>query len=339
MSTISVIIPTLNRPALLSDAIASALHQSRAPDEIIVVDDGSSPPVNVDDLVSQFGDKIRVIRNEKSQGLAWGRNQGVEAARGDYIAHLDDDDLFAPEALEECASLLDEDPALELVFIGVKGFGSSAEYFNRVHPVGVSKVIEQGGGRLLREDVFVFDNHIIHGLLNHVPMPFQRLMTRRPIWQKVSRLRNRSYQLAFGLPSEADAKHLVRGTMRDSEWALYAGIACNKLALLNKALYLQRCEGQGGSSQPAMKQKHIQQAVAIKTVLYELAKRDDKFRSFREIMTINLAHTYFSSAYDCIDARLYGRSLNYLWHAVLLRPSIKQLRLLAKLAIHYAFKK
>ncbi len=335
VSSISVIIPTLNRPSLLAEAVDSALNQSRMPEEIIVVDDGSVPPVDGDDLVARFGDTVRVIRNEVSQGLAWARNQGAEAARGDYLVHLDDDDLYAPELLAECASLLDEDPQLELVFIGVEGFGRSAEHFNRVHPAGTAKVIEQGGGRPWRDTVYVFGDRLIHGLLNRVPMPFQRVMARRTVWQAVTRLRYRSYQRTFALASEQQAREMIRGTLRDSEWALYAGLTCRKTALLNKPLYRQRCEAQGRSSKPEMRQKHLQQSVIIKSALNDLAQGDEQFRGLRKPIRESLSKAYFDAAYECMHERLYRPSFRYLWHTARLGPRLVHIKLFAKLALNY----
>lgn len=130
MNSISVIVPTLNRPALLLQAVESAARQTQAPLEILVVDDGSAPAVDVAALGRAFGGIVRVLRNEQPQGLAWARHQGAAEARGDYVVQLDDDDLFSPSLVADCAAVLDAEPSIELAFIGVKGFGRAAEHFN-----------------------------------------------------------------------------------------------------------------------------------------------------------------------------------------------------------------
>lgn len=333
MKSISVIVSTLNRPALLLEAIQSAVRQSRAPAEVIVVDDGSKPPVDRGALVTRLGPVVRVIRNTESQGLAWSRHQGVEAAIGDYVVHLDDDDVYAQDLISSSAALLDADPALELVFLGVKGFGSGAEHFDRVHPLGVAKVIAQGAGMAQGNDTYAFDGRLVRGLLNQVPMPFQRVMARRVAWLKVSALRVAAYRSAFGLASDAEARALIRGTLRDSEWAVYAAIACSRLALVDKPLYLQRCEGQGGSSQPAMRQKHIAQAVIIKSVMNKAAAVQPEMQPYRRHIRENLARTHFDAAYELMNAGVYCSAFQYLGTSFLLAPRIRHMKLLARLCL------
>jgi hypothetical protein len=331
MSTISVIIPTLNRYDLVREAIESATHQSRPPAEVIVVDDGSEPHVDADAFAREFGGIVRVLRNERPQGLAWARHQGVEAAHGDYIVHLDDDDLFSRSLIEDCAATLDADPSIELVFIGVKGFGRSAEHFNRVHPAGTARVVQQGSGAVWRNGVYIFGPDLFRGLLSQVPMPFQRIMVRREMWHKVSRLRLAAYQTALGLASPAVARDRIRGTLRDSEWALYAALACRKTALIDCPIYLQRCDGQGRSSQGQMRQKHIRQNVEIRTVLTQASRSLPELRAFRPQIAQDLAKTHFDAAYEFIDLGQYAMGLHHLGQAVRLAPSLKAAKLLLKL--------
>jgi glycosyltransferase involved in cell wall biosynthesis len=96
-ASVSVIITTYNQAQFIADAVSSALKQTLAPLEVIVVDDGS-----IDDTPSRlqaFGDRITVIR-QRNQGVAASRNTGVAAARGELLAFLDGDDLWQPEKLE-----------------------------------------------------------------------------------------------------------------------------------------------------------------------------------------------------------------------------------------------
>ncbi len=96
---VSVVIPTFNRAAFLPSAVRSALEQTLREIEVIIVDDGSTDATP--EVCRSFvaGDsRIRVIR-QANRGLAAARNAGVAAARADWIAFLDDDDLWVPEAL------------------------------------------------------------------------------------------------------------------------------------------------------------------------------------------------------------------------------------------------
>lgn len=298
MSLISVIIPTLNRPALLREAIVSVMAQTLPADEIIVVDDGSQPPVDETSLKSEFGPLVRVLRNPEPQGLAWVRNQGAMAATGKYVAHLDDDDLFAPETLAECTALLEADLALELVFVGVEGFGASSEYFNRVQSSGVARVIDQGGGREVEPGIVVFGKDLLGGLLKQVPSALQHVVARREVWERVSRLRLKAYQKATGLASEDEAMGLIRGPLRDSEWALYAGVVCSKTALNNRPRYLARCEGQGTSSQPSNRERHVDQQILIKETLYRSSSMLPAFSPWRGRIREDLGKTFFDAAYQ-----------------------------------------
>ena len=95
---VSVVIPTRNRARLLSNTLRSALEQRDVELEVIVVDDGSddeTPAV----LVGVDDPRLRVVRLERARGPNGARNAGIEAAVGEWIAFLDDDDLWAPAKL------------------------------------------------------------------------------------------------------------------------------------------------------------------------------------------------------------------------------------------------
>ena len=98
--SISVVIPTRNRAQLLRLAVASALSQSLKIQEVIVVDDASDD--DTDAVVLSFNDaRIRHIRNDFPLGAGACRNVGIEAARGDMVAFLDDDDIWFTDKLEK----------------------------------------------------------------------------------------------------------------------------------------------------------------------------------------------------------------------------------------------
>ena len=99
MPEISIIIPTRNRGSLLaSRALPSALAQEGVDQEVVVVDDGSS-----DDTVARLAAwddaRIRVVRVDGPHGVSIARNAGIAAARGEWLAFLDDDDVWAPTKL------------------------------------------------------------------------------------------------------------------------------------------------------------------------------------------------------------------------------------------------
>lgn len=114
---VSVIIPTYNRSRIVLRAIESVLHQTFTDYEIIVVDDASSDDTE-EVITGRYGDKIIFIKKAENKGLATARNTGIQASRGVYIAHLDDDDEWLPEKLAAQVKLIRQNPSLGLVYCG-----------------------------------------------------------------------------------------------------------------------------------------------------------------------------------------------------------------------------
>jgi glycosyltransferase involved in cell wall biosynthesis len=96
---ISVIIPTARRPRLLLRAVNSVIAQSSSDLEVVVVIDGPDPETTR--VLNDIDDhRLRVIENPKSLGGAGARNVGIKAARGEWVAFLDDDDEWVRAKLE-----------------------------------------------------------------------------------------------------------------------------------------------------------------------------------------------------------------------------------------------
>ncbi|PVA06706.1 glycosyltransferase family 2 protein [Thalassorhabdomicrobium marinisediminis] len=99
---LSVVIPSKDRPLMVRHAVQTALTQLHDGDEVIVVDDGSTSPIE-DSLNSGLGagaSNVKVLRHATPQRSAAARNTGVAAASNDMIVFLDDDDAFAPGYLD-----------------------------------------------------------------------------------------------------------------------------------------------------------------------------------------------------------------------------------------------
>ena len=95
---VSVVIPTRDRPELLALTLRSVRWQEGVSMEVLVVDDGAGPAAPA--VIGQLGDeRFRLLRNIGPAGVSGARNTGIAAARGRWIAFLDDDDLWAPDKL------------------------------------------------------------------------------------------------------------------------------------------------------------------------------------------------------------------------------------------------
>ena len=111
MPSISVIIPVFNGEEFLERAIQSVLDQDLQPDELIVVDDGSTDQTA---SIARRYPKIKYIY-QANQGPPAARNHGLEKAKGELIAFLDADDQWLPQKLSQQVAFLQSNPAIGYV--------------------------------------------------------------------------------------------------------------------------------------------------------------------------------------------------------------------------------
>ena len=109
----SVVIAVHDGERFLGAAIESVLRQTRAVDEILVCDDGSSD--GSVELARGYGERVRLLR-QANRGVAAARNRALRAASGELIAFLDQDDEWEPEHLGVLAGRLERDTSLGLVY-------------------------------------------------------------------------------------------------------------------------------------------------------------------------------------------------------------------------------
>lgn len=118
---VSIIIPTYKNRGNLKDSIVSVLKQDYENIEIIVVDDNSPESrerQETERLMDEFesNQKVNYLRHPENKNGAAARNTGIRAAKGEYIAFLDDDDLFLPEKLTKQVAYLDEHSEFDAVY-------------------------------------------------------------------------------------------------------------------------------------------------------------------------------------------------------------------------------
>lgn len=107
---VSVIIPTHNTQNYIAKAIESALSQTIADIEVIVVDDASTDATV--DIAKQFSDsRLQIFVNQQNLGAGLTRNFGLQKAKGEWIALLDSDDWYAPERLENLLQIANKKDA------------------------------------------------------------------------------------------------------------------------------------------------------------------------------------------------------------------------------------
>lgn len=125
MARVSVIVPTRNGARFIGDTIASIARQSFPPDEIVLVDDGST-----DDSVARACAASALVRVVATPGLgpAGARNAGIRAATGDLLGFLDHDDLWVPEKLAWQLDLLAREPAIDVVVGQLRSFRDGGDW-------------------------------------------------------------------------------------------------------------------------------------------------------------------------------------------------------------------
>jgi glycosyltransferase involved in cell wall biosynthesis len=112
---VSVIIPTYNREAFLTEAIDSVLRQTWKDLETIVVDDGSTDGSR--DVLRRYGHRITPFYN-RNEGPSKARNFGTSKARGRFLAFLDSDDLWEPNKLDVQMGVFESHPEVSMVCCG-----------------------------------------------------------------------------------------------------------------------------------------------------------------------------------------------------------------------------
>ncbi|MCP3959634.1 MAG: glycosyltransferase [bacterium] len=181
--TISVVVRTRGRPELLAEALCSLAESTYRRADVVVVNDGGEPPV-----IEDFPLPLEVVNLAENRGRAAAANAGVAAARGDFVAFLDDDDLVEPEHLATLAGL-------------VRAEGVRVAYTDAA--VGVYELDGESGWRCSERrvpysrdfdpELLLFDNYI----------PFNTLVIERRLFEEVGNLDER-------LPFFEDWDFLIR---------------------------------------------------------------------------------------------------------------------------------
>lgn len=121
--SVSVLICTYNYARFLYKCLDTVCNQTRPPDEVIVVDDGSTD--GTDDVVRRFPDVRYIRQNHEGKSAAF--NRAVRESTGDIICHLDADDFWMPDKLERVCRELDQQPSIGGVIHETSHVGEDGE--------------------------------------------------------------------------------------------------------------------------------------------------------------------------------------------------------------------
>lgn len=112
---VSVVIPAYRAAQSIATTLDSVLAQTFQDFEIIVVNDGSPDRDELEKVLAPYQDRI-IYLHQDNQGPAGARNTGIRAARGEYVALLDADDLWEREHLAAQFAVLQADPSIDMVY-------------------------------------------------------------------------------------------------------------------------------------------------------------------------------------------------------------------------------
>ena len=165
---VSVVVPVYNRERFLDECLESVFAQEHRPIEVIVVDDGSTD--SSVERAEAWGDRVRLIRRSNG-GPSAARNTGIDAARGDFIAFIDSDDLWLPGLLTKQLGVFAEAPQTDICVARAQNFWmpelADEEARYRDHPMSKPFGGYVGQACMVRREVFErfsrWDEKQLHG--------------------------------------------------------------------------------------------------------------------------------------------------------------------------------
>jgi len=147
--TVSVVIPAFGGSPYIAETLDSVFAQTRPATEVILVNDGSPDTEELEAALKPYLERICYIK-AKHGGPACARNHGIRHASGEWLALLDEDDLWMPEFLATQLDRLESNPELDLVYANMLLFGdtrfagrTTMRLAPSTRPVTLQSLIEQ----------------------------------------------------------------------------------------------------------------------------------------------------------------------------------------------------
>lgn len=131
--TVSIVIPCYNLGVYLNGCVQSVLNQTVAPQEIVIVDDGSTDPETQESLHQWEGRRGVKVVHMANGGLPYARNEGFRHTTGDYLVFLDADDMMKPTYLEKAAYAMDRHAEIGVLSPWAENFGEMSGVWTPPH--------------------------------------------------------------------------------------------------------------------------------------------------------------------------------------------------------------
>ena len=158
---VSVIIPVYQVSEYVERCVRSVMAQGYTDMECIIVDDATE-----DDSIAKCKELIRtydgliqfhILHHDHNRGLSAARNTGTEAAKGDYLYYLDSDDYIAPDCIERLASVVHDNPSIEMVQGNcmMSGDGTETLLYRQDHPIETKNKDETRKAFYINRNIYI----------------------------------------------------------------------------------------------------------------------------------------------------------------------------------------
>jgi glycosyltransferase involved in cell wall biosynthesis len=302
----SIVVPTHNRPELLAEALDSLRRQHWTDFEVIVVDDASEPAVRAEAIAPVHGRPVQVMSHARALGGAASKSAGAARAQGEWVAFLDDDDLYEPDFLSSLQQQVSGRNDVDVCFVDVAWFGegSAPAASEASHRGAAQAVIASTRHRCVEGDLVLFEDGLVQALIRSTPMQFQRPVVRRNGLQRVGLFRPECL-------------------MWDCDWAIRAALLL-RCAYLARPVYRQR-EGMGYFTRPG---RVVQQAASIHEIAQRLRRQPPRPLQPDESASLRRAEAEkaFDLAYVQAEHGETTAALRHWARSQWLQPSLRTLK-------------
>lgn len=189
---ISVVMPAYNAEKTIREAIDSILTQSYRDLELIVVNDCSQDGTKgIIEEYAEADERVRLINNEVNSGVSVSRNKAVAAAKGEYIAFLDSDDMWKQGKLEKQLRVMEDNNAV-LSYTSSAFIDQDGNPYNYIMEAEEKTTLDT----LLRKNLISCSSAMVRAsVMKKIKMPGDRMHEDYYVWLKILK----KYKYAYGV--------------------------------------------------------------------------------------------------------------------------------------------